>query len=70
MWKQRLSIGGRQYGVYIHKISFLINVVNTCVDAMEAGETVIGTKAFDCVNATTLFQKLTAFGLLTGSSPT
>lgn len=37
---------------------------------MEAGETVTGTKAFDCVNATTLFQKLTAFGLLTGSSPT
>lgn len=37
---------------------------------MEAGETVIGTKAYDCVDATTLFQKLTAFGLLTGSSPT
>jgi hypothetical protein len=63
-------LNGRQYGFRKPKSTklALIDIFNDCIDAMEAGETVIGTladlsKAFDCVDAAIPFQKLVALGI-------
>jgi hypothetical protein len=60
----------KQYGFRKNKSTklALIDFVNQCIDALEAGETVIGcfadlSKAFDCVDAQILSSKLMALGI-------
>jgi len=61
---------GRQYGFRKKKSTklALIDFVNDCIEAMDAGETVLGcftdlSKAFDCVDPNLLLQKLAKLGI-------